>query len=107
MARLHRLEDIVEPILRSNPSTRDSDRELTLQVWIRCGKTPYAPMIDVFRDGSLPTPETIGRVRRKLQEKDESLRGTKRREKERLEAQLDFIEYATESDNQDIITTII
>lgn len=108
MGRLNKLEDMVEPILRSDPKTRDSDRELTLTVWNRCyGVNPWSPICEVMRDEKLPSPETIGRVRRRLQEYDESLRGSRRREKERFEAQLDFIEYATESDNEDILVDIM
>ena len=43
----------------------------------------------------IPSIESIGRCRRRLQEKDESLRGTER-EHIRMEVQKNFIEYAKE-----------
>ena len=108
MERLLRLEDMIEPVLRSDPKTRDSDQELTLKIWnVFFGVNPWAPVCEVMRNKKLPSQESIGRVRRKLQEKDETLRGSRRKEKERIDAQLDFIQYANESDNKDIITDII
>ena len=94
MARLDTLEDMVRDILKANARARDDDRELSLQVWVQhFGKNPYAPMIDIMHDKSLPSQESIGRVRRQIQRYDESLRGSKRRERERLKAQADYLEY--------------
>ena len=95
MARLNKLEDKVRPILRTDPETRDNDRELTMKVWsIYYGINPWSPLSEVFRNDAIPTVETIGRVRRKIQETDESLRGSKHKEEVRMSAQVDFIEYA-------------
>lgn len=108
MERLLRLEDMIEPVLRDYPKTRDSDRELTYRIWTKYfGINPWSPICEVLRNEAIPSVESIGRVRRKLQEKDETLRGSRRKEKERIDAQLDFITYANESDNEDIITDII
>ena len=59
---------------------------------------PYAPIKEVMRDKTLPSQETIGRARRKIQEKEEELRGSKKKEKIRLERQEEFINYALELD---------
>ena len=108
MARLDSLEEMVRAVLKYNPKARDDDRELTLQVWTKVfGVNEWAPVCQVMRNKELPSQESLGRVRRKLQEKDETLRGTKKKEAIRMDAQLDFIEYANESNNKDIITNII
>lgn len=108
MARLDTLEEMVRAVLEQDMKSRDDDRELTYQVWTKVfGINPWSPVCEVMRDKDLPSQESLGRVRRKLQEKDESLRGSKRKEQARLDAQLDFITYANESDNEDIITDII
>lgn len=108
MSRLDTLEEMVRAVLKDDPKTRDDDRELTYQVYTQIfGKNPWSPICEVMRDKNLPSQESLGRVRRKIQEKDESLRGSKRKEKIRIDAQLDFIEYANESNNKDIIVDII
>lgn len=93
--KLKTLEQKVEAILVKYPKTRDSDRELTLAVWVNgYGVNPWSPIGEALRDNTLPSPESIGRCRRKLQETREDLRGTKKKEAVRMDAQLDFIKYA-------------
>lgn len=93
MKTLYTLEQMIRPILRARPETRENDKELALQVWnIYYGVCPWEPVERVFRDPKIPSLESIGRVRRKLQERDETLRPAN--DTRRIEAQADFIEYA-------------
>jgi len=100
MSRLKNLEPKVRYVLKNYPRARDNDEELRLKVLEKFyGINPYAPLIQIAHDDSLPSVESLGRARRKIQEKEIELRGTKRKEKIRLEAQKDYIEYAL-SDNE-------
>lgn len=95
MRSLLTLEAMVRPILERKPETRDSDKELAITVWnTYYGINPYAPVCEVLRNDCIPSIESIGRCRRKIQETDESLRGSKRKEKIRMAEQERFIEYA-------------
>ena len=95
MDRLKTLEAKVRKVLENVPRTRDDDRELTIAIWeYFYGVNPYAPVKEVMRNKKLPSPESIGRCRRKIQETDESLRGSKAKEKTRMNEQARFIEYA-------------
>ena len=95
MSKLDTLEAMVREALKTNLKARDDDRELTLHVWIHhFDVNPWSPVNKIMRDPHLPSQESLGRIRRKLQQQDESLRGSKRKEQVRLDAQADFIEYA-------------
>lgn len=75
----------VRPILETIPATRDDDRKLIAEVWSRemanlpVEMRPYSAldMITFISEGIFENPETITRVRRKLQETIKSLRGNK------------------------------
>lgn len=93
------LEQMVRRELERRPETRDSDRELTLQTWHDYfGVSYWAPVADILRRRDLPSQESLGRIRRKLQEKDESLRGTAEKERVRYNAQKDYLDYANEGE---------
>lgn len=93
--RLTKREAEVKSILMYHPEARDDDRYLTLMYHhIYCGVDYQAPYVSVMTNKELPSQESIGRCRRKLQEKDESLRGSKHKEKIRMEEQKGYIEYA-------------
>ena len=95
MSRLDYLEELVRETLKRDPKARDDDRILTLDIWVNVFKVnPYAPVKDVMRNKELPSQESLGRVRRRIQQVDESLRGTKYKEKIRLNAQADYMDYA-------------
>lgn len=95
MSRLNNLEEMVRETLKRDPKARDDDRILTLDIWVNVFKVnPYAPVKDVMRNKELPSQESLGRVRRRIQQVDESLRGTKHKEKIRLNAQADYMDYA-------------
>lgn len=94
MHRLNTLEEMVRLVLQKDAKARDDDRILTLDVWVNIfGVNPWSPVSEVLRNKELPSQESLGRVRRKIQRYDESLRGSKAKEKERLEAQKDYLEY--------------
>lgn len=98
MSRLNTLEDMVREVLKRDPKARDDDRVLTLDVWCNIfGINPWSPVSEVMRNKDLPSQESLGRVRRKLQQVDESLRGSKRKEDIRISAQEDYIAYSQES----------
>lgn len=95
MGRLKTLEQQVRAILATNMRARDDDRELAFEVWTKIyGVNPWSPLVEVMRNQSLPSQESIGRCRRKIQEKDVSLRGSKHKEAIRMAEQQTFIEYA-------------
>jgi hypothetical protein len=95
MSRLKTLEDKVRAVLERDPKARDDDRILTLDVWCNLyGINPWSPVSEVLRNKDLPSQESLGRVRRKIQETDVSLRGTKAKEDVRMKAQADYIEYS-------------
>ena len=82
--------------LENNPNTRGSDKMLTVAVYMdfynMTGTTPY---VDVMLS-KVPSYESIGRARRKIQETREDLRGEERIERERLRNQEVYIDYALE-----------
>ena len=95
LGRLYRLEDMVREVLIENKRARDDDRELTLNIHTKFYKiNPYACYCDVMRNEDIPSQESIGRCRRKIQETDESLRGSRAKEKIRMAEQETFIDYA-------------
>lgn len=95
MRSLFTLENMTRIVLKEMPATRDEDNELALQIWQKFyGVNPWAPVSEILRNECLPSIESIGRTRRKIQAKEESLRGSAEKEQMRLDAQADFIEYA-------------
>lgn len=95
MGKLDTLEEQVRAVLIKDPKARDDDRILTLDVWCNVYKiNPWSPVKEVMRNKNLPSQESLGRVRRKIQQMDESLRGSKYKEKIRMDAQADFMDYA-------------
>lgn len=95
MARLNSLEEMVREVLKKDPKARDDDRILTLDVWCNVFKVdPWSPVAEVMRNKDLPSQESLGRVRRKIQQTEEHLRGSKTKEQIRMDAQVDYIEYS-------------
>lgn len=101
--RLYKLEDMVRTILIANPKARDDDRELTLLLHTQYYHiNPYSCYCDVMHNTEIPSQESIGRCRRKIQEKDETLRGSRAKEQIRLDEQEMFIEYALNDRREEI-----
>ena len=93
MGRLTRMQDKVEYLLSTYPVTRDDDRKLIGAVYtVFYGVDVNAPFKDILLNDKLPNFETIRRCRQKAQEENEELRG--KRDKERIELQKEYIEYA-------------
>lgn len=102
MSRLNSLESKVREVMKQNPATRDDDRVLALYLWVnKYGVDPRATITEVMENKNLPSQESIGRARRKIQEKDETMRGSKQKEKIRMAMQEEYIAYALESDSMD------
>lgn len=79
-------------ILEAKPETRSSDRLLIEAVYDGYGVVNL-PFWQVM-ESDLPSFETITRCRRKIQQEREDLRAVDVVENERINRQLDFIEYA-------------
>lgn len=98
MKTLMKLQDKVLEVLVRFPSTRDNDKLLYGAVLAHYYNIPLGStsVREVLLNDKLPSLESIGRIRRKIQAEHEDLRGTKAKEKVRLNAQADYIEYANE-----------
>ena len=93
--KLKTLESKVLRILEENEYARDDDRELTLQIHtVYYGVDINTPYWQVMCDDTIPTQESIGRCRRKIQEVREDLRGSKAKEKIRMAEQETYLDYA-------------
>jgi hypothetical protein len=60
------------------PSTRDDDKLLFIEIWYI--ESQASSLVDFFNElqaGVISFPDTVTRIRRKLQEKHKSLRGDK------------------------------
>ena len=92
--KLITIQQMVENILRQYPGTRDNDRELISTLYGKYYSIDfYKPWGAVIRDKSLPSFESIRRCRQRLQEKDETLRGSKASEDARLDKQEEYLDY--------------
>lgn len=82
----------IRPILETMPSSRDSDRVLIAEVWKReienlPKEVSGTHVFDLLVNGLIENPETITRVRRKLQETIETLRGEKWTSRHNMESE--------------------
>lgn len=96
MDRLKRMQDKVEWVLSRYPQTRDNDNLLINAIYEGFYNVDVIgrSFNDVSMDENLPAFETIRRCRQKAQADHEELRG--KRDRERLERQKEFVEYATQ-----------
>lgn len=84
---LIKIKDTVKQILQHHPECRDDDNLLILKVWaeqnpmLRDHSTSFVAFSHQFLSGKYASGESIVRVRRKLQEKHEDLRGKKYKER--------------------------
>lgn len=82
-------------VLLDNPQARSSDKVLISEVYSRFYDVCNEPFWMVMEEMTgLPSFETITRCRRKIQEEHEELRADDPVETERINRQMDFIEYA-------------
>lgn len=78
-----KLQDLIKKLLERYPDLRDSDKKLLWAVWHSRGYINDFNMIDRDSFYKAPTPESITRARRKIQENFQHLRASKVIEKER------------------------
>lgn len=97
MGRLKSMQNKVEYILEKYPQTRDSDNMLICAIYQAFYNVNVScrSFKDVAMNDKLPAFETIRRCRQKAQADHEELRG--KRDRERLERQKEFVEYALET----------
>jgi len=82
MKEFDNTQKVVEHLLRTFPQTRDCDRKLLARCWAEAigedtlkEMNAYDFMVLFVTKKKLPTPATLIRVRRKLQEKFPELQG--------------------------------
>ena len=97
MGRLDRMQDKVEWVLGRYPQTRDNDRLLICVIYrgFYNADISHISFKDLMLDDTLPNFETIRRCRQKAQADNPGLRG--KRDRERLERQREYVEYANNS----------
>lgn len=72
-----KLKEMVDYALINNIYTRDNDHKLVAWIWQNeMDDTISGDVIHLLNNNQLTSWETIARMRRKLQEEDESLRGS-------------------------------
>lgn len=68
----------VYSVLKHYPQARDDDRLLLIQVWSKeSNADKVSDFFNELREGRISLPDTLTRIRRKLQEEHEELRGEK------------------------------
>ena len=86
----------VEGILIKHPKSRDDDW-LLYGYLLNCEghsvHTSFHSVYEMVKMGEFPSMETVGRIRRKVQETKPELRGTERKQKARKVEQEKFREY--------------
>lgn len=99
MSRIKKIENIVLGVLERYPESRDSDETLYYEIikdhehTMHYGFSVYELLMERKKWG-IPSYETVGRTRRKLQEEHEELRGSKWATRYRREEEERFIAYA-------------
>lgn len=81
-------------LLIDEPETRDCDLVLMTKIWEK-ERNPNIDFLDQLRAKDVTHPETIRRVRQKIQEKYADLRGTKyeaRQKHRKMYEQMSFLE---------------
>ena len=102
MGELRKTTDLVYDILRQDAAARDSDNVLYCKVLEYYGRRlnidfSRVSVISFFtsvKRSDIPSIETVGRCRRKLQEEFRELRGSDNIERERRAREKDFRSYA-------------
>lgn len=96
--KLPKVEKMVAEILVANPAARDSDELLVICLYrdyYGIGNESFADVLMMRRRLGLPSQETIGRCRRKLQEQNPLVYGSSANTKsKRAKAENEFKDYA-------------
>lgn len=101
--RLSYYKRLVHFCLIVSEAARDDDKFLYFLVCSQIGEDKHGSdfdytkvtFVDVMKDKLFPAPETISRIRRKLQNQFPELAG--KRKRERMERQAEFVQYAKSS----------
>lgn len=101
MDSLKTVEGKVKVILQKNEDARNDDMVLYLALCNAClkdaGAMPLAQIMTKHRELGLPSFESVGRTRRKLQERHPELLGSVRKQKIRAAGEKAYRKYAKES----------
>jgi hypothetical protein len=91
LKQLIKVQDFVKKSLETYPKLRDNDVRLVATYYYNnipnINEMSAIEFLEVMVNGNLPSPDTITRARRKIQEKHPELRGVKYEEKQKLEAE--------------------
>lgn len=93
MSKLKNYENLVIEIMYDHPETRDSDRILYLKVLEYMGFNTLVTLDHFLTSNSYPNFESIGRMRRRIQEKNPDLRATGVVQEGRKEMEEEFLQY--------------
>ena len=89
LKQLIKVQDHVKFLLEAYPKLRDNDVRLVATYYYNnianINQMSAIDFLEVMVNGNLPSPDTITRARRKIQEKHPELRGAKYEEKQKLE----------------------
>ena len=96
MDKLDSIYGAVVSVLESQPKTRSSDKLLTLEIYKMMGVNVYEPFTDILQ-ADVPSIETIGRCRRKAQERRPELAATEEVKGFRAEREEEFKGFALEN----------
>lgn len=100
MKNLKTIESKVKAILQKNEDARNDDMTLYLIVCITClkdaGAMSFAEVMEQYKYLGLPSFESVGRTRRKLQAKYPELAGNTRVRRLRAEGEKAYRKYAKE-----------
>ena len=101
MRNLKTIEKKVRAVLEKNEDARNDDMVLYLALCNAClkdaGAMPLAEIMTRHKELGLPSFESVGRTRRKLQEKYPELIGSVRMQKIRAKGEKAYRRYAKES----------
>ena len=98
LEKMKTLTEKVHWMLTMYPDTRDDDRLLIYKIYKEYYHISHQTFLEVLRMEGLPSFESIRRCRQKIQEEDETLRGTKRTQERRIAAQETYIDYSQITD---------
>lgn len=91
LKKLIKVQDSVKLLLETYPKLRDNDVRLVATYYYNnianINQMSAVNLLDIMVNGNLPSPDTITRARRKIQEKHPELRGVKYGEKQKLEVE--------------------
>ena len=99
MNNLNTLTELVKTILEQQPETRSSDNLLYIEVLARYAgqnvlNMPVWAFYENLREWKLPSIETVGRCRRKIQQENPHLRATPEVQDYRYDKETEFREFA-------------